>query len=159
MLRFSRSVSQLESNSDPESLGVLAHGGRLGEAREDKTGMLDRRVCLRIADVGVLFTGAEATGVLVHQGHFSAADGRVPHSDASPELLLRRECVGVEDVPGTGDNGELTTSPSNPTGVLVRCMGGIAADVLGLGLPLHRHLCKEQRFCKVCGGDLCNSSS
>ena len=157
--RFSHLVSQLESNSDPESLGVLARGGRLGEAREDKMGVLDQHACLRIADVSILFTGMEAKGVLVRRGRFSAADSGVPHSDASPELLLQRECVGVEDVPGTGDNGELTMSPPNPTGMLVRHMGGIAADVLGLGLPLRRHLRKEQRFCKVCGGDFCNSSS
>ncbi len=142
MPRFSHLVSQLESNSDPESLGVLAHGRHLGEAGEDEMGMLDRRACLRVADVGVLFTGAEATGILVRRGHFSAADGGVPHSDASPELLLWHECVDMEDVPGTGDNGELTMSPPDPTGMLVRRMGGIAADVLGLGLLLCRCLCK-----------------
>ncbi len=159
MPRFSRSVSQLESNSDPESLGVLAHSARLGEAGEDEMGVLDWRACLRIADVSVLFTGVEATGVLVRRGHFSATDGRVPHSDTLPELLLWRECVGVEDVPGTGDNGELTTSPPNPTGVLVRRIGGVTADVLGLGLPLRRCLRKERRFCKVHGGDFSNTLS
>ena len=148
-----------ESNSDPESLGVLACGGHLGEAREDEMGVLDRRACLCVADVGVLFTGAEAMGILVRQGHFSTADGGVPHSDMSPGLLLQHECVGMEDVPGTGDNSKLTMSPPDPTGMLVCRMGGIAADMLGLGLPLRRRLRKERRFCKVRGGDFCNSSS
>ncbi len=138
---------------------MLARSGHLGKAGEDETGVLDRHVCLKVTDVGVLFTGVEAMGILVRQGHLSAADGGVPHPEVSPGLLLQHECVGVKDVPGTGDNGELTMSPPNPVGVLVHCMGGVTADMLGIGLPLCRCLCKERRFCKVCGGDICNSSS
>ena len=138
---------------------MLAHGGRLGEDGDDEMGILDQHECLRVTDVSVLFIGAEATGILVRRGHLSAADGGVPHPEASPGLLVRRECVGVEDVPATGDNSELTMSPPDPIGMLVRRMGGFTTDVLGIGLPLCIHLLKERRFCKVRCGDICNSSS
>ncbi len=156
---FSRSESQLESISDPESPGVLACGGHLGEPEEEEMGVLARHECLRVADIGILFTGVEATGILVHQGRLSAADGRVPHPEASPGLLVRCECVDIEDVPATGDNGELTMSSQDPVGVLVRHMGGFGVDVLGSGLPLCIRLRKERRFCRVCCGDICSSSS
>ncbi len=93
-----------ESISDLESPGVLAHGGCLGEPEEEQMGMLARRECLRIADVGVLSTGVEAMGILVRRGCLSATDSRVPHPEASPGLLVWHECVGVADVPAMGDN-------------------------------------------------------
>ena len=124
-------------------------------------GVLAQRVCLRIADGGILLPGAEDTGVLVHQGCLSDADSGVLHPEASPGLLVRHECVGVEDVLATGDIGALSMSSPNPVGVLVRRMGAfdVDVDVLGIGLPLRIHLCKERRFCKVHGGDICSSSS
>ncbi len=126
-----------------------------------ETGMLARHACLRIADGGVLLPGAEDTGILVRRGRLSDADGQVPHPEASPGLLVWRECVGVEDVLATGDIGALSMSSPDPVGVLVWCMGAfdVDVDVLGIGLPLRIHLRKERRFCKVRGGDLCSSSS
>ncbi len=132
-------------------------------AEEEETGVLVQHACLRIADGGILFPGAEDTGVLVRRGRLSDADGGVPHPEALPGLLVQRECVGIQDVLATGDNGELSMSSSNPVGVLVRCMGAfdvdMDVDMLGIGLPLHICLHKERRFCKVRCGDLCSSSS
>ena len=124
-------------------------------------GVLAWRVCLRITDGGILLPGAEDTGVLVHRGHLSDADGGVPHPEASPGLLVRRECVGVKDVLLMGDIGALSMSFPDPVGVLVRRMGAfdMDVDVLGIGLPLRIRLRKERRFCKVHCGDLCSSSS
>ncbi len=122
---------------------MLARGGCLGEP-EEEPGVLARCECLHVADVSILFLGAEATGVLVHRGYLAAADSRVPHPEASPGLLVWHECVGVADVPGTGDNGELTMSSPDPIGVLVCRMGGFGVDMLGSGLPLRIHLRKER---------------
>ncbi len=128
-------------------------------AEEEQTGMLARHECLRAADIGVLFTGVEATGILVHRGRLSTADIGVPHPEASPGLLVQHECVGIEDVPAMGDNSKLTMSSPDPIGVLVHHMGGFGVDVLGSGLPLCICLHKERRFCKVRCGDICSSSS
>ena len=133
---------------------MLARSGRLGKPEEEQRGMLAQRECLCVADIGVLFLGAEATGVLVHRGHLAAADGRVPHPEASPGLLVWHECVGI-----AGDNGELTMSSPNPISMLVCRMGGFDVDVLGSGLLLYIRLRKEQRFCRVRCGDICSSSS
>ncbi len=138
---------------------MLARGGHLGEPEEEQRGVLARHECLCIADVGVLFLGAEATGILVRRGHLAATDGGVPHPEALPGLLVRHECVGVADVPGTGDNGELTISSADPIGVLVHRMGGFGIDVLGSGLPLRICLHKERKFCRMHCGDICSSSS
>ena len=156
---FSFLKSQLKSRSDPEATSMLALGWCSGVAGAIETGVLARRACLRIADGGILLPGAEDTGVLVHRGCLSDADGRVPHPEALPGLLVRRECVGIEDVLATGDIGALSMSSPDPIGMLVRRMGAFDVDMLGIGLPLRIHLRKEQRFCKVCGGDLCSSSS
>ena len=142
---------------------MLALGWRSGIAGVIKTGVLVRHACLRVTDGGVLLPGAEDTGVLVRRGRLSDADGGVLHPEASPGLFVPCECVGVEDVLGTGDIGALSLSSPDPVGMLVWCMGGfnvdVDVDVLGSGLPLHIHLRMEQRCCKVCGGDLCGSSS
>ncbi len=156
---FSRSESQLESISDPESPGVLACSGHFGVAEEEQMGVLARRECLCVTDIGVLFIGAEATGILVRRWHLSAADGGVPHPEALPGLLVRHKCVGIKDVPVTGDNDELTMSSPDPISVLVHRMGGFGVDVLGSGLPLRICLHKERRFCKVHCGDICSLSS
>ena len=160
---FSLSTSQLESRSDPEETGVLALSWRLGIAGVIETGVLARRACLCITDGGVLLPGAEDKGVLVRRGRLRDTDGVVLHPEASPGLVVPCECVGVEDVLGTGDIGALSLSSPDPVGVLVRCMGGfdmdVDVDVLGSGLPLRIHLRMEQRCCKVRGGDLCGSSS
>ena len=105
---FSLSTSQLESRSDPEETGVLALGWRSGVAGVIKTGVLAWRVCLRIADGGVLLPGAEDKGVLVRRGRLSDADGGMLHQEASPGLVVPCECVGVEDVLGMGDIGALS---------------------------------------------------
>ncbi len=125
--------------------------------------MLARRACLHVVDGGVHLLGAEDKGVLVHRGCLSDTDGGVLHPEASPGLVVPRECVGVEDVLGMGDIGTLSLSSPDPIGMLVRRMGGfdvdVDMDVLGSGLPLRIHLRMERRCCKVCGGDLCGSSS
>ncbi len=138
---------------------MLACSGHLGEPEEEQRGVLARHECLRIVDIGILFLGVEAMGILVRRGHLAAADSGVPHPEASPGLLVRCECVGVADVPGTGDNSELTISSPDPVGMLVRCMGGFGIDKLGSGLPLRIRLRKERRFCRVRCGDICSSSS
>ena len=124
-------------------------------------GMLAWRACLRVADSGILLPGAEDTGILVRRGRLSDTDGGVPHPEASPGLLVRCECVGVEDVLAMGDIGALSMSSPDPIGVLVWRMGAfdMDMDMLGIGLPLCICLRKERRFCKVRGGDLCSSSS
>ena len=142
---FSFSKSQLESRSDPEATGVLALSWHSGMAGVIETGVLAQRACLRVADGGILLPGAEDTGVLVCQGRLSDADGGVPHPEASPGLLVRRECVGIEDVLATGDIGTLSMSSPDPVGMLVQCMGAfdVNVDMLGIGLPLRIRLRKE----------------
>ena len=118
---------------------MLALGWCSGIAGVNETGMLVRRVCLRIADGSILLPGTEDTGILVCQGRLSDADGRVLHPEALPGLVVPRECVGVKDVLGMGDIGALSLSSPDPIGMLVRRMGGfdVDMDVLGSGLPLH----------------------
>ena len=142
---FSFSKSQLKSRSDPEATGMLALGWCLGVAGVIETGVLAWSVCLRIADGGILLPGAEDMGVLVRRGCLSDADGRVPHPEASPGLLVQCECVGVEDVLAMGDIGALSMSSPDPVGVLVWRMGAfdVDVDVLGIGLPLRIRLRKE----------------
>ncbi len=144
---FSFSKSQLESRSDPEATGVLALGWRSGVAGAIEMGMLVRHACLHVADGGILLPGAEDMGILVHRGCLSNADGGVPHPEALPGLLVRRECVGIEDVLATGDIGALSMSSPDPVGVLVRRMGAFNVDVdmLGIGLPLRIRLRKAQK--------------
>ncbi len=141
---FSLSTSQLESRSDPEETGVLALGWCSGVTGVIETGVL---ACLRIADGGVLLPGAEDKGVLVRQGRLRDADSVVLHPEASPGLVVPRECVGIEDVLGMGDIGAPRLSSPAPVGVLVWRMGGfdvdVDVDVLGSGLPLRIRLRME----------------
>ena len=127
--------------------------------------MLVRRACLCIADGGILLPGAEDKGILVRRGRLSDADSGVLHPEASPGLVVPRECVGIKDVLGMGDIDALSLSSPDTIGVLVRRMGGfdvdmdMDVDMLGSGLPLCICLRMERRCCKVRGGDLCGSSS